>query len=151
MGLDTTHGCWHGACSAFNRWRTEIAKQAGIPLQLMEGYYRDDCIRILRECDRDDMRRLLIGVPIPWESLAPDPLHALLNHSDCDGSIRWQDCEPIARRLKDLIDKLPRGDGGGHIRDWRETTQEFIDGLMRAHEAREDVEFHWSASKGERA
>ena len=39
MGLDTSHNCWHGAYSAFMRWRQEIAKAAGIPLMLMEGFY----------------------------------------------------------------------------------------------------------------
>lgn len=39
MGLDTTHGCWHGAYSAFMRWREKLAEVAGIPLWLMEGFY----------------------------------------------------------------------------------------------------------------
>jgi len=42
MGLDTTHGCWHGAYSAFHRWRAGLANAAGIPLDLMEGYYDDE-------------------------------------------------------------------------------------------------------------
>lgn len=46
------------------------------------------------------------------------------------------------KRLKELLPLLLEGDGGGHIGDWREKTQTFIDGLMRAHEAGEDVEFH---------
>lgn len=40
MGLDTTHNAWHGAYSAFMRWRTEIARVAGYPpLSLMEGFF----------------------------------------------------------------------------------------------------------------
>ncbi len=39
MGLDTSHDCWHGAYSAFMRFRTEVAKAAGIPLRLMQGFY----------------------------------------------------------------------------------------------------------------
>ncbi len=39
MGLDTSHGCWHGAYSAFMRWRETIAAIAGIPLWLMENFY----------------------------------------------------------------------------------------------------------------
>lgn len=39
MGLDVSHGCWHGSYSAFNRWRHGIARAAGIPLDLMEGYW----------------------------------------------------------------------------------------------------------------
>jgi hypothetical protein len=39
MGLDTSHGCWHGAYSAFSRWRTKLAEVAGVPLPLMEGFW----------------------------------------------------------------------------------------------------------------
>lgn len=43
MGLDTTHGCWHGAYSAFMRWREKLAEVAGLPpLMLMEGFYLAD-------------------------------------------------------------------------------------------------------------
>jgi hypothetical protein len=31
MGLDTTHDCWHGAYSAFMRWRRKLAEVAGYP------------------------------------------------------------------------------------------------------------------------
>jgi hypothetical protein len=39
MGLDTSHGCWHGSYSAFMRWRRKIASLAGIPLPLMQAFY----------------------------------------------------------------------------------------------------------------
>ena len=26
MGLDCSHGCWHGAYSAFMRWRAKLAR-----------------------------------------------------------------------------------------------------------------------------
>ena len=29
MGLDTTHDCFHGAYSAFSRWRNAVAEAAG--------------------------------------------------------------------------------------------------------------------------
>lgn len=28
MGLDTSHDCWRGAYSAFNRWRRALAEAA---------------------------------------------------------------------------------------------------------------------------
>jgi len=31
MGLDTSHDAWHGAYSAFMRWRTEIARCIDVP------------------------------------------------------------------------------------------------------------------------
>lgn len=41
MGLDTSHDCWHGAYSAFHRWRQKLAEVAGLPpLDLMEGFWR---------------------------------------------------------------------------------------------------------------
>jgi len=40
MGLDLTHGCWHGAYSAFMRWRQKIAELAGYPpLMAMDGFF----------------------------------------------------------------------------------------------------------------
>lgn len=138
MGLDTTHGCWSGAYSAFSRWRERLAEVCGIPLNVMAGFYQQPSTRV-------ENRRggsLLVGLPLKWELLKPDPLHVLLNHSECDGSIAHKDCLPLAKRLKELLPLLPEGDGGGLIGDWREKTQTFIDGLMRAHEAGEDVEFH---------
>lgn len=32
MGLDTTHDCWHGAYSAFHRFRHGIARAIGLDL-----------------------------------------------------------------------------------------------------------------------
>ena len=118
MGLDVSHGCWSGAYSAFARWRVEIARVAGIDLKSMEGY----------------------GGDVSWETLRPDVLHVLLDHSDCDGSIPWEFTEKLAVRLTELLPLLG-GDGGGHIGLYREKTQEFIDGLLLAHGANEPVEF----------
>lgn len=121
MGLDTTHDCWHGAYSAFHRWRTKIAEVAGYPpLDSMQGF--------------DGERS--------WDEFQADPLAKLLHHSDCDGSIAAADCGPIADRLAELVPLLPPGDGGGHIGDWRAKTESFINGLRRAAAAGEDVEFH---------
>ena len=124
MGLDTTHDCWHGAYSAFSRWRVEIARVAGMPpLEMMEGFIHDG------------------QQGIKWEILKPDVLHVLLNHSDCDGHISWRNTKKLADRLAELLPLL-EGDGGGHIGSYREKTQIFIDGLLAAHEAHERVEFH---------
>lgn len=124
MGLDTTHDCWHGAYSAFHRWRTKLAEVAGLPpLDKMDGFERDD-------------------ISITWSSLKYDVLHILLNHSDCDGSIPHKYCRPLAERLKELLpalDELPPDTG--HIGVWRDKTQQFIDGLLLADGLGEDVEF----------
>ncbi len=126
MGLDTTHDCWHGAYRSFMLWRTQIAKAAGITLRLMEGF----CDPLPAEAP-----------PIRWCTLRSDPLHVLLNHSDCDGSIAWQDCGPLADRLEQLLPLLPKERDGVYV-DWTKTTKRFIRGLRRAATAQEDVEFH---------
>jgi hypothetical protein len=121
MGLDTTHECWHGAYSAFMRWREKLAEVAGLPaLRQMSGY----------------------GGNISWDVPRPDVLYELLNHSDCDGFLPAAICAPLADRLSELLPLLPVVDDGGHIGPWREKTQRFIDGLRTAAAHNQDVEFH---------
>lgn len=121
MGLDTSHGCWHGAYSAFMRWRIEIARCAGIELQEMAGF-------------KDGGKS--------WEPYKDDVLTELLNHSDCDGELEWKVCGKLADRLEEIMKLLPEKDFGGHIGDIKEKTQTFIDGLREAFKSRENVDFH---------
>lgn len=126
MGLDCSHNAWHGAYSAFMRWRRKIAEVAGIPpLDLMEGF-----------CDKTDG-----GLPIKWECLKPNPLHELLNHSDCDGEIHSENCAAIADELEKLIPLLPEENSIGHIGSWKNKTQEFVDGLRLAAQSGEALRF----------
>ena len=159
MGLDVSHDCWHGAYSAFMRWRREIARAAGFPpLLMMKGFYTweritpediDSVLNVIGYLDLEHRwaRSLLQALdkndnlPIKWESLRPSPLIALLDHSDCGGSLPFNQCAEIAAALEELLPRLPEGDGGGHIGNWREKTQKFIDGLRLAAESKEDVEF----------
>lgn len=168
MGLGTTHGCWHGAYSAFMRWRQMIAEVAGFPpLMLMENFYTEGSLIPTFPsigADEGDQNKALTSMvergghgmpksvfanhetlkrlPISWERFASDPLVKLLNHSDCDGSIAASDCGPIADRLEEILPLLPAGDAGGHIGFWRDKTADFINGLRAAAAAGEDVEFH---------
>jgi len=129
MGLDTSHGCWHGAYSGFHRWRMKLCEVAGYGnLEEYEGF---GGIGSTPPGDKE------------WPNLDSDPLLILLVHSDCDGEILWEECKPIADRLTELLPALTRaGDGKGHIGLYVEKTQTFIDGLMRAHKAKENVDFH---------
>ncbi len=121
MGLDTSHGCWHGAYSAFMRWRRKLAEVAGFPpLDSMEGF----------------------GGETSWEPYRKDPLTILLNHSDCDGEIKSADCGPLADRLEELLKHTHSQDLRGHVGDWHEATRQFIEGLREAAAAGEDVDFH---------
>ena len=152
MGLDISHGAWHGAYSAFTRWRTEIARLAGIKLSLMEGFYGfaggsswDD---VTKGKDLDShfpfgyyFKEIHPLLPLKWDSLKPDPLHVLLDHSDCDGDISPFNAAKIADRLQELLPLLPSGDAGGHIGNWRDKTTEFITGCRLAASNNEPLHF----------
>lgn len=151
MGLDITHGAWHGAYSAFYRWRKEIARLADYPpLELMEGYYRDDDFALLEyafpkgdELAMYSFRAIKKEFPIKWAALRPSPLQILLYHSDCDGYISPEDCKAIADALTELLEKIPADlDFGGHIGNFRDKTQTFIKGCLKAYKANEKLEFH---------
>ena len=143
MGLDTTHDCWHGAYSAFGRWREGLAKAAGIPLQLMERYYvLDDWMHgPPDQAAIDWIERITPWLPIKWEALKPDVLHILLDHSDCDGWISTEHCAALADRLEELLPLLPVEHDTGHIGSWQQKTQLFITGLRLAAARGENVEF----------
>ena len=118
MGLDTTHDCWHGPYSAFNRWRTKLCEVAGYgDLEEYAGF----------------------GGSTPWPMM--DPLAILLSHSDCDGEIRWQDCENIANALHELITGMTRADTGRPLATYTVDTLQFISGLTTAHARKENVRF----------
>jgi hypothetical protein len=123
MGLDTTHECWHGAYSAFMRWRRRLAEVAGY------GDYETWC-------------REQPHFPATKKDAERDALTVLLNHSDCDGEIATEYCGPLADRLEQLLPLLDGQEDWGHIGNYREKTQQFIDGLRRAAAAGEVVEFH---------
>src|SRR6185436_20958665 len=99
MGLDTTHDCWHGAYSAFMRWRQKIAAVAGLPpLTLMEAFFEkgsvyDPFAKMAAEFPAT-AEAIYESLPIRWDALKPDVLHVLLHHSDCDGDIPAEVCGP---------------------------------------------------------
>jgi hypothetical protein len=152
MGLNISHDAWHGAYSAFDRWRNKIAEVAGIPLPLMEGHYGSflplDVIasNYIGNTPGNDTGRTRAMeyhalLPLRWEALKPDPLHVLLHHSDCDGKIGVKHLKKLANRLEELLPLLPDEDGGGHIGNWREKTQKFIDGTRLAYSLKQPLLF----------
>ena len=150
MGLDTSHDAWHGAYSAFMRWREMIAEIAGMPpLRMMEGFWTkgqapyDPATMIFNdESGKESVERFCSGLPIKWEALKPSALHALLYHSDCEGELSPEECRGIADELEKLLPLFPQGDGGGHIGNWRDKTSQFIAGCRAAAEANEPINFH---------
>ncbi len=130
MGLDTTHGCWHGAYSSFYRWRTELARLGGYPERDDRGYALDWELFEGKNFEGE------------WDQTPEDPLLILLVHSDCDGRIEAAHAPFLAGRLEGLLPQLRElPDDGGHIGVWSDKTQAFIDGLRAAAAAGEDVEF----------
>jgi len=141
MGLDVSHGAWRGAYSAFMGWREKIAELAGFPpLMLMEGFY-DNNRFLFSENDFGIAKQVKEYLPISWGCLKTDPLIELLHHSDCDGEIEWYKCGVIADRLEEILELMPDEDTGGHIGNWKDKTQTFIDGLIKAYVSKEDLHF----------
>lgn len=109
-------------------YRRELARLAGMPpLEFMRGFFCEDS-------------KKTPGCPdyaISWATLKPDIIHVLLNHSDCDGEIDWEDCEPLADRLQELLDLMAEEDTY-----WRVDTKQFINGLRSAASRKENVIFH---------
>lgn len=139
MGLDTTHDCYHGAYSSFNRWRDELARLAGYAFTKHgDGYSRVDVDWALANTD------YFYGdwpfIPCRLDG-TPDPLLLIVLHSDCEGALKKNHLPAIKARLEELL-PLCTEDLGGHVGLVREKTQTFIDGLQRAINAGEDVEFH---------
>jgi hypothetical protein len=149
MGLDTSHGAWSGGYGSFNNWREQIAETAGFPpLELMEGFYAPNhnpfilVDNLLKNNSAPySYETLKKRLPIKWDFFKQHPLYELLSHSDCDGDISPEECKRIADGLTELLPLLPDGEGGGHIGNWREKTQTFIDGCMEAYNAKEHLLF----------
>ena len=143
MGLDTSHDCWHGAYSAFLRWRHTLAEAAGYKIREPTPEERDagiysKSVDLHWEMFED---KNYLG---EWDTVpGDDPLLFLIVHSDCDGVIHPAQGIHIARRLEQLLPLLDDAEAIGHIRPhMRAKTQQFIDGLKAAAAAGEDVEFH---------
>src|SRR5574340_314672 len=84
MGLDTTHGCWHGAYSAFSRWRNTIAEAAGYAVWNVK--YDDGLTSPTIMLDWGHITAAdLAG---QWEKTPEDPLVVLLAPCGRDGETR---------------------------------------------------------------
>lgn len=137
MGLDISHDAWHGAYGAFTRWRHQIAETAGY---WVASVNYDDGSKM--DCVMLDWGHLPPGHLMgEWPETPADPLVVLFTHQDCEGVIHPTQAGPLADRLEELLPLLPEGDGPGHVRNWRDTTQKFIDGCRAAVAAGEPLDF----------
>lgn len=152
MGLDTTHDCWHGAYSAFTRWRNKLAEAAGYTFHHDVEYFDTGKVfatsRLSPDLDWGSIEKV-IGRDLfgKWPAIpvrpdgSPDPLIILLAHSDCEGELQHEFLDALADRLEELLPLLGDEDGGGHIGTYTDKTRTFIDGLREADRLGESVEF----------
>lgn len=132
MGLDTTHGCWHGAYSGFNRFRTAVAVAAKEHFGYEPDYSAHPHRAFLGWWDYS-------GVPDghPYG----DVLDVFFIHSDCDGYIFPTESGPLADKLDALVGYLADDDQPGYLPP-RERLRQFIAGLRAAANEWEVVGFH---------
>jgi len=86
MGLDTTHNCFHGSYSSFNRFRYSLAEQIGINLDDYHGYGGKNPTKQPNEIEHD--------------------LMPLFNHSDCDGRLTVKESRRIISGLNDVLENF---------------------------------------------
>jgi recombination protein RecT len=113
MGLDTSHECWHGAYSAFSRWRNQVAVSAGYQLmnptpdEINEGALPSLQYPMIEWSGV--VEKNFMG---EWDRMPPDPLIVLIVHSDCDGVIHPDHAGPLAARLAEIPAEPAGGRGG---------------------------------------
>lgn len=119
MGLDTTHNCWHGPYSSFNRFRYSLGKQIGINLDEYIGY---------GEIGTKDIASIN-------HDLVP-----LFDHSDCDGELTVEESKQIVNGLNSVLENFNEeiiADYG-----FKENIIQFRDGCLDAISKNEIIEFH---------
>jgi hypothetical protein len=144
MGLDTTHGAFNGAYSAFNRFRQIIAKAMGgsyppheIPLVISDG-------DIITEPDQE-----VFYIPGKWSQFQIDRpgLSAFLLSNDCEGEFTPEICKQMADELEVLLPEIEKLDdgGGGHIErngGFVAVTKKYIAGCRLAYGNNETLEYY---------
>ena len=126
MGLDVTHDCWHGAYSAFNRFRADL-------WDLAHPNRKGQWETVVSTGEVAEFSRY---------KPAAEPLDYLLYHEDCEGDLKRYMLIPLAERLEAVAPFLP-DEGGGHLRNGgsRARALQFAKGLREAHAAKQIVEF----------
>ena len=136
MGLKTSHGCWEGDdYASFNLFRRRLAELANYCVH--DGMIPWDLDR------RQQPEGAAKG---DWPELPLDPLIVLLAHSDHEGVIRAEHAAVLAGRIRELLMRIPpeQYDTIKRINEWellRRQAEQFMGGLLAAHNAGEDVVF----------
>lgn len=119
MGLDTSHNCWHGPYSKFNRFRYLLGHQIGINLDDYAGY------------DKGGLKNL--------DQIEHD-LMPLFNHSDCDGELSIEECKRLVNGFNSIIETFNNSIECDF--DFLENIKQFRDGCLDAISKNETVDFH---------
>lgn len=136
MGLDCSHGAFNGAYSSFNRFRMALAAAAGgsWPPHAPGASYNGRPLGAGEWC---------------WDEQAVPPefhagLVAIMEHSDCDGSLSPNECAEVARFLRWAAGRMA-GRTTGHLALTGTTMADvairFAEGCERAAAANEDLIF----------
>lgn len=113
MSLGFSHGDAHWSYSGFHRARVRLAATIGVELKEMEGF----------------------GGRKPWHAVPAHPLVALLNHSDCDGTLSPEQCATIAPVLRRAV--VPWGEDDYDKRQF----MRLAEGMEEAARANEELQF----------
>lgn len=144
MGLDTSHGCWHGSYSSFATWRnylaTEFLGDLGYTVTHAEigDSYEFPPERIpVQDATDGYPNSVYLG---DWESDPLDIIDVLMIHSDCEGEIPHRFTGPLAARLDGFRQQMTaETDPDGYL---RAATTRFVNGLLDACARGEAVDFH---------
>ena len=119
MGLETSHDCWNGSYSSFNRFRYSLGHQIGIDLDDYIGY-NEKGTKDLSKIDHE--------------------LMPLFNHSDCDGRLTIKECKSIVKGLNSILENF----NDKTQADWgfKENIIQFRDGCLDAISKKQMVKFH---------
>ena len=105
MGLDLycNDETVHMPYSYFFRVREAIADAIELPIYFMYGFLDTSEGKVHFTYNIHDIKDIYrVGLPINWSILKYDPLHNLISHSDCDGTLAWKVAGKIAKRLKEI-------------------------------------------------
>ena|SRR5690606_34976297 len=119
MGLDTSHNCWHGSYSSFNRFRYSLGHQIGIDLYDYAGYGSKG-VKDLAKIEHE--------------------LMPLFNHSDCDGILTVEESKQIVIGLNKVLENFNNKIEADF--DFEEKIIQFRDGCLNAIQRNEEVDFH---------
>lgn len=124
MGLNTSHGCWDGPYSSFDRFRKKIAEMLDFDLSSMQGFRGDKS----------------------WDGVCSDGWKVLFCHSDCDGVITVEESKLLLPEMKNDLERftlimMVENDNEGSDDYYVGKYKTFMEGVELAIKENESIEF----------